>query len=124
MPSYRLVIVATHPIQHFVSLYRALSRVSGLDVTVLFGSRQGLERYFDVEMNCEIAWNMDLLSGYDSRFLGAEADEPSNHVGKVSPPALRAALEEIAPTRSSPTAMRHACRALRPSLAGRSARGC
>lgn len=97
MPDFRLVIVATHPIQHFVSLYRALSRVSGLDVTVLFGSRQGLERYFDVEMNCEIAWNMDLLSGYDSRFLGAEADEPSNHVGKVSPPALRAALEEIAP---------------------------
>jgi glycosyltransferase involved in cell wall biosynthesis len=69
----KLAIVVSHPIQHFVPFYRALARQDDIDPTVIFCSRIGLEPYFDRGMNTTIAWNMDLLSGYEHVFL-PEAD--------------------------------------------------
>lgn len=69
----RLAIVVSHPIQHFVHLYRRLAREPGIELKVFFCSRIGLQSYFDKEMNTTIAWHMDLLSGYDHEFL-PEAD--------------------------------------------------
>lgn len=65
----RLAIVASHPIQHFVHLYRALAREPRIELKVFFCSRVGLDKYFDAEMNCTIAWKTDLLGGYDHVFL-------------------------------------------------------
>jgi glycosyltransferase involved in cell wall biosynthesis len=72
-PAKRLVIVATHPIQHFVSLYRALDAEADLSLQVVFCSKIGLTQYFDRDMNVHIRWNMDLTSGFSHRFL-PEAD--------------------------------------------------
>jgi glycosyltransferase involved in cell wall biosynthesis len=65
----RLAIVVSHPIQHFVPFYRALTRDGEVDPTVIYGSRIGLDPYFDEAMNSTIVWKMDLLSGYDHVFL-------------------------------------------------------
>lgn len=69
----RLLIVVSHPIQHFAPFYRALAQEDDIDLTVLFCSRIGVEPYFDKDMNTTIAWKMDLLGGYDHLFL-PEAD--------------------------------------------------
>jgi glycosyltransferase involved in cell wall biosynthesis len=70
----RLAIVVSHPIQHFTPFYRAIAADASIELKVFFCARIGLERYFDREMNTEIAWAMDLLSGYEHDFLpGAEA---------------------------------------------------
>ncbi len=66
----RLAIVATHPIQHFVPLYRALAVDPRIELHVIFGSPLGVEAYFDAQMQTEIAWKMDMLAGYSSEFLG------------------------------------------------------
>lgn len=71
---FRLAIVATHPIQHFVPFYRALAQEANLDVHVFFCARIGVNQYFDDEMNTHVQWNMDLTSGYAHSFL-PEADE-------------------------------------------------
>ena len=65
----RLAIIVSHPIQHFVPFYRALAADPDIDLHVLFGSRKGLENYYDAEMRTEIAWKMDLLGGYAHAFL-------------------------------------------------------
>jgi glycosyltransferase involved in cell wall biosynthesis len=65
----RLALVVSHPIQHFVSFYRELASDPELEIRVLFGSRMGLEPYFDKELNTIVSWRMDLLSGYDHIFL-------------------------------------------------------
>lgn len=65
----RLAIVVTHPIQHFTPLYRELARQPGIELHVLFGNALGSQPYFDRLMNTEIAWQMDLLSGYSHEFL-------------------------------------------------------
>lgn len=70
----RLAIVVSHPIQHFVPFYRALAADPDVGLHVLFGSRMGLESYYDAEMRTEIKWKMDMLGGYPHAFL---SDDPT-----------------------------------------------
>jgi len=70
----RLAIVISHPIQHFVSFFRALARVPALQVKVFFGSKIGVKAYFDEQFRTVIKWSGNLLDGYDYVFLpGAES---------------------------------------------------
>ncbi len=76
MTRSRLAIVVSHPIQHFVHLYRALAARDDLVVKVFYGSRMGLAAYHDREMAAVIKWAGDMESGYDHDFLpGAERAE-------------------------------------------------
>jgi glycosyltransferase involved in cell wall biosynthesis len=76
MTRARLAIVVSHPIQHFVHLYRALSARDDLVIKVFYGSRMGLAAYHDKEMAAVIKWAGDMTSGYDHEFLpGAERTE-------------------------------------------------
>ena len=54
----QLAVVVSHPIQHFVPFYRALSQVERFSVTVLYVSKIGLQRYFDRGMNTDIDWRV------------------------------------------------------------------
>lgn len=93
----RLAIVATHPIQHFVPLYRELAAAAALDVKVFYASKVGLSRYFDKEMGTEIAWKMDLTSGYAHEFL-PEADRiERTSFTKINNPSVGSALSEFSP---------------------------
>lgn len=69
----RVAVVVSHPIQYYVTLYRALARSPALELNVFFASRIGLDEAFDREMNAKVAWATDLTGGYDHEFLpGAE----------------------------------------------------
>jgi hypothetical protein len=92
----RLAIVVSHPIQHFVSFYRAIAALPGVDLQVIYGSRKGLKAYFDTEMNATLSWNMDLLSGYPHVFL-PRADKATESRRTVNDPALSPALDKFGP---------------------------
>jgi glycosyltransferase involved in cell wall biosynthesis len=82
----RLAIVVSHPIQHFVPLYRALAASGDVQQCVFFASRVGLDRYYDEEMQTEIAWKIDLLSDYRHVFLpGAAAATRGDQLAKLDP---------------------------------------
>ena len=93
----RLGIIATHPVQHFISLYRALAAVPGIELRVFYASRKGLKPYFDAEMNRMLAWKMDLLSGYEHRFLDDIAVPAMNNPQSTSTVAIAAAFADFAP---------------------------
>ena len=93
----RVAIVVTHPIQHFVPFYRGLSLQPDLDLCVFFGSRVGLDEYFDVEMNASFKWEMDLTSGYRHVFLpGAERIKSSSFF-EMNNASVTRALKDFAP---------------------------
>ena len=92
----RLAIVVSHPIQHFVSFYRAIAARQAVELQVVYGSRQGLKAYFDPEMNTVLSWNMDLLSGYPHVFL-PRADEQAHAVTKLNDPGLGPVLDGFRP---------------------------
>ena len=93
----RLAVVVSHPIQYYVTLYRALARSPSLAVKVFFASRIGLDETFDREMNVKVAWATDLTAGYDYEFL-PEADGIRD-IGfrSVDNPSVGSALDRFRP---------------------------
>jgi glycosyltransferase involved in cell wall biosynthesis len=66
----RLAIVSSHPIQYAAPLYAHLSRDPELDLTVLYCSDFSLRGERDPGFGERFAWDVELLAGYDSIFLG------------------------------------------------------
>jgi glycosyltransferase involved in cell wall biosynthesis len=66
----RLAIVSSHPIQYAAPLYAHLSRDPELQLTVLYCSDFSLRGERDPGFGERFAWDIDLLAGYDSIFLG------------------------------------------------------
>jgi glycosyltransferase involved in cell wall biosynthesis len=93
----RVVIVVSHPIQHFVHLYRALAKESAIDLLVIFASDLGTRSYFDKGMNVEITWKTDLLSGYRSIFLPEAPTISKTGFWSINNPSVSRALNDFNP---------------------------
>ena len=98
MTRQRLAIVVSHPIQHFVPLYRALAARSDITLKVFFATRIGVDRTFDAEMNTAYAWDGNLLEGYDHAFLDEADGIKQASFRTVNNPSIAAALREFEPT--------------------------
>jgi glycosyltransferase involved in cell wall biosynthesis len=73
----RVLAIDTHPIQYKAPLYRRLQSEHGHEVSAFFATDIGTQRYADAEFGVEVAWDVDLLSGYRS-FFGQHAASPSD----------------------------------------------
>jgi glycosyltransferase involved in cell wall biosynthesis len=70
-PRAKLAIVVTHPIQYFSHVYRQLAAYRDMRVKVFYGARIGLDRYMDPGFGVELAWECDLVGGFEHEFLAA-----------------------------------------------------
>lgn len=70
MKDIRLAIIATHPIQYYVPLYREIFSRPGVSGEVLFASRHGIEGdSFDPEFAEKFSWDVNLTDGFPHRYL-------------------------------------------------------
>ena len=67
----RVLAAAAGPVFYQTPLYRALAADPRLDLTVLFASSGGIRPYDAAFGDRTVVWDVDLLSGYASRFLRA-----------------------------------------------------
>ena len=83
----RVAFVNTHPIQYFAPLYAYLNRTGAFAVTALYLSDFSVRGSLDAEFGRTIKWDVDLLSGYDARFVkGASVrDEPRGFFSIIAP---------------------------------------
>jgi glycosyltransferase involved in cell wall biosynthesis len=73
----RLGVLASHPIQYHAPWFRALAKVAHLQV---FFARQPKPQEQGAGFGQAFKWDVDLLSGYESRFLQNNAHQPGvNH---------------------------------------------
>jgi glycosyltransferase involved in cell wall biosynthesis len=61
---YRLLLIATHPIQYASPLYREMARHPRLEIEVAYCSMQGAEAGIDKDFGVEVKWDVPLLDGY------------------------------------------------------------
>jgi len=87
---FRLAIIATHPVQYQVPLYRRLARCSTIDLTVFFCSAAGAESYFDRGFGRQVQWDRPLRDGYRWEVLPNLSMSPdvSRFWGVVNPAVL------------------------------------
>ncbi|MBV9463663.1 MAG: glycosyltransferase family 4 protein [Verrucomicrobiae bacterium] len=89
----RLAVVTTHPIQYQVPWFRRIAQRKELDLTVLFGSRHGLEQRPDRDFGETFAWDVPMLEGYRSEFLANAAARPSvDEFWGVQTPSMESVL--------------------------------
>lgn len=93
----RLVVIGTHPVQYHAPVYRELQQKLGISVAAIYGSDFSVSGYRDKEFGSEFAWDVDLLSGYDSIFLSRISKGGSSSPQRLSARGLREALEKIRP---------------------------
>jgi len=86
-----LAVITSHPVHYKVHLYRQLTRVPGLDLTVLFCSRFGMTLTMDYTSGCTAQWyNESILGGYPHYFLHnlSWQDTPRTFWGNINPGVL------------------------------------
>jgi len=70
----RVAVLNTHPIQYFAPLYAYLTRFEpSIELTALYCSDYSLRGAVDDGFEQKVVWDVDLLEGYRSVFLGAAA---------------------------------------------------
>jgi glycosyltransferase involved in cell wall biosynthesis len=86
----RLAVLASHPIQYQAPLFRVLSARPGVDLTVFFLSRHGLEPTLDRHFGRTFRYDVPLIEGYRHAFLTNYAPSPGlAGVGAIHPAVLR-----------------------------------
>jgi glycosyltransferase involved in cell wall biosynthesis len=80
-------VLNSHPIQYFAPLYAYLNSAPDLEVTALYLSNVSIRGGKDVQFGHEVKWDVDLLAGYRSVFLGTAAHtrEPGGFWSLVAP---------------------------------------
>lgn len=83
---YKILCVASHPVQYSTPIFRRISQHSQLDMLVAYCSLQGANKGFDPGFNMEIKWDIPLLDGYPWVELSNQSLKPglSNFWGLVN----------------------------------------
>lgn len=61
---YRVLIVASHPVQYASPIFRLMAQHPKLDILVTYCSLQGAEAGLDSGFGVEVQWDIPLLDGY------------------------------------------------------------
>lgn len=83
----RIAVLNSHPIQYFAPLYSYLNQAPDLQITALYLSDVSLRGGKDQGFGQAVKWDLDLLAGYQSVFVGRQARhrEPSGFWSLVAP---------------------------------------
>lgn len=106
----RIGFLNTHPIQYFAPLYAYLNNEEDLSVTAFYLSDYSVRGAKDQAFDRVVKWDIDLLSGYDARFIsGADRrDEPRGFFSMLAPALWneigRSALDALVVHGHSPAA--------------------
>lgn len=90
-PEYRLAVLNSHPIQYFAPLYAHLHRDPALQLVVFYCSDSSIRGELDPGFKRNVQWDVDLLGGYRSVFLGSAAGvrTPAGFWSLVCPQVVR-----------------------------------
>jgi glycosyltransferase involved in cell wall biosynthesis len=77
MKPVRVAVLNSHPIQYAAPLYAYLGREPSLALTALYCTDYSLRGGRDAGFGREVVWDVDLLAGYHSVFLGERAKRRS-----------------------------------------------
>jgi glycosyltransferase involved in cell wall biosynthesis len=75
----RVGFINTHPIQYFAPLYAYLNRADGLSITAFYLSDYSIRGARDGAFGQVVKWDIDLLAGYDVRFVAGAASRNEAH---------------------------------------------
>jgi glycosyltransferase involved in cell wall biosynthesis len=73
---YRVLFVASHPVQYQSPLFRRMAQHPRLDIQVAYCGLQGAEAAADQDFGIEVKWDVPLLEGYPWVYVANKAPRP------------------------------------------------
>ena len=92
-----LAVFETHPIQYHAPVWGAAAAL-GVPLHVCYGGDFSLRGYHDREFGTSLAWEKDLLAGYESTVLCANLDTPPEDYESVNKHGVDEWLDEFKPS--------------------------
>jgi glycosyltransferase involved in cell wall biosynthesis len=91
----RIAFLNTHPIQYFAPLYAYLNQEDDLAVTAIYLSDYSIRGATDRAFGNEVKWDIDLLSGYETRFVAGAGRraEPRGFFSMIAPRVWREVIK-------------------------------
>lgn len=77
MSKIRLIFLLSHPIQYFSPFFQEFKKAKEFELIVLYCSDENLKGHLDKGFGVNVQWDIDLLGGYDYRFLKNNSWKPS-----------------------------------------------
>ncbi len=93
----KLVIVVSHPIQHFSPVYQLLGNSERIDLHVLYYSDAGASESFDKDFGIKYKWDVDLMTGYNSIILEPGKTVSGKGFWKIDSSRLESELNQKQP---------------------------
>ena len=79
----RLAVVCTHPIQYNVPWFRLLANQGDLGIRVFYTWHADDQGSYDPDFDCEIAWDIPLLEGYDYELVAPQRKKEHKHFWNI-----------------------------------------
>lgn len=73
---YRILLIASHPVQYAAPLFRLMAKHPQLDIQVAYCSLHGVESSFDSGFGTNISWDVPLLEGYSWHQVPNHSPQP------------------------------------------------
>ena len=78
----KIVIVISHVIQHFIHLYENWSLNNDWETIVLFGTKAGMEEYYDHQFKMKVKWESRNLLNINHDFIKDTSRHPDEDYEK------------------------------------------
>ena len=82
---YRVLAVATHPVQYMAPIFRRMSANPALDLHVAYCTLRGAEAGHDPEFGANIQWDVPLLDGYSWSHVTNRGSGTESFFGLLNP---------------------------------------
>jgi len=95
----RLAVVLSHPIQYYAPWFRWMASHSNFTLKVFYLWNAGVTAKLDQKFGRVIAWDIDLISGYEHEFVANRAKSPdTEHFNGLNNPDLKKRLAVWGPS--------------------------
>lgn len=95
--SRRLVVVISHPIQHFSPLFRCIAKRGNIELKVFYCCDWGFNEYRDPGFGETFKWDIPLLDGYDHEFLAINKRPVNLGFRAIDNPSVASRLDDFQP---------------------------
>ena len=82
---FRVLVVATHPVQYMAPILRRLSNHPQIELKVAYCSLRGAEASLDPEFGATVRWDIPLLDGYDWVEVPNKGSGAESFLGLINP---------------------------------------
>lgn len=73
----KFIFLLSHPIQYFSPLFSKMAEDEDIELLVLYCSDENVKGHIDKGFGVEVKWDIDLLNGYNYKFLKNNSWKPS-----------------------------------------------